>query len=145
MKINIVILFSICCMIFLVGCKKRNQDNLIPNVSVNETVYLSNPSSFNLQVQGGWIYHSGGYRGLIVYRRYYNFGVNDFVTYDLACPLHFADNCGKLEVVDDIYLSCPCSDHKYLLFDGLPLDESSEVLRQYNTQFDGGNIIQISN
>ena len=90
------------------GCKKQTQESLIPNVTVNEIVYLSNPSSFNLQVQGGWVYNQGGYKGLVVYRKYFAQQYNDFTGYERACPLHYADNCGTMEVVDDIYLECPC-------------------------------------
>ena len=132
-------------LVALVGCKKQSNTNNIPNVAVNEFVYLNNPSSFNLQVQGGWVYNNGGYAGLIVYRRYFNQQYDDFAAYDLACPVHFQQSCGTLKVVSDIYLECPCSGHQYLLFDGLPLAGDSPQLRFYNTQFDGFNIIHISN
>ena len=128
-----------------VSCKKRTEEPLIPNVTVNEIVYLSNPSSFNLQVQGGWVYNTGGYRGLVVYRKYFAQQYNDFTGYERACPLHFADDCGQMTVVDDIYLECPCTGHQYLLFDGQPLDGSQFPIRFYNTQFDGLDIIRITN
>ncbi len=139
------ILTLILLLVAYTGCKKNSNSSLIPNVAVNEFIYLNNPSSFNLQVQGGWIYNQGGYKGLVVYRRYFNFQSDDFVGYERACPLHFADACGTLKVVNDIYLECPCTGHQYLMFDGLPIDASSEQLRFYNTQFDGNNVIQIVN
>ena len=136
-------------LIFLVvassSCKKQTNESLIPNIAVNEYVYLKNPSSFNLQAQGGWIYNNGGYAGLVVYRRYFAQQYNDFIAYDRACPLHFDQACGTLKVVDDIYLDCPCTGHQYLLFDSQPLDGNSPQLRFYNTQFDGTNVIYISN
>ena len=128
-----------------VGCNKQTDTNPIPNVAVNEFVYLNNPSSFNLQVQGGWVYNIGGYAGLVVYRRYFTQQYNDFMAYDRACPLHYAQSCGTLKVVDDIYLECPCDGHQFLLFDGQPLDGKSPQLKYYNTYFDGINVIQISN
>lgn len=128
------------------SCKKQAQESLIPNVTVNELVYLSNPSSFNLQVQGGWIYNQGGYRGLVVYRRYFTQQYNDFIAYERACPEHFADDCGRMKIVDDIFLECPCTGHQYLLFDGQPMDGSAYPIRFYNTQFDAqSGIISITN
>jgi hypothetical protein len=141
------VLTLIIILVASVGCKNHNQ-NSIPNVSVQELVYLNTPEGFNLQVQGGWIYHNGGYlgaNGLVVYRRYFNFQADDFVAYDRACPLDWQEGCGKLKVVTDIYLECECSGHKYLIFDGTPLDGNSPILRTYNTQFDGQNIIYIVN
>ena len=129
----------------MAGCNKQRVNDLIPNVAVNEFVYLNNPSSFNLQVQGGWIYHTGGFAGLVVYRRYFTQQNNDFVAYERACPLHFAQSCGTLKVVDDIFLECPCDGHQFLMFDGQPIDGNSPQLRFYNTFFDGSNVIQISN
>jgi nitrite reductase/ring-hydroxylating ferredoxin subunit len=82
---------------------------------------------------------------LVVYRRYFNFQFDDFITYDRACPLHWEDDCGTLEVVDDIYLECPCTGHQYILFDGSPVAGDSPPLRTYNTDFDGQNVIRITN
>jgi nitrite reductase/ring-hydroxylating ferredoxin subunit len=129
----------------LVACKRQNQQNNIPNVAVQEFVYLNTPQGFNLTVQGGWIYNPGGVKGLVVYRRYFNFQFDDFITYDRACPLHWEDDCGTLEVVDDIYLECPCTGHQYILFDGSPVAGDSPPLRTYNTDFDGQNVIRITN
>lgn len=145
MKHQSFLLTLILLVVASLSCKKAQNDNPIPYVIVNEFVYLNNPSSFNLQVQGGWIYNYGGYAGLVVYRRYFVQQYNDFIAYDRACPLHFEQSCGTLKVVDDIFLECPCDGHQYLLFDAQPLDGNSPQLRFYNTQFDGTNQIYISN
>lgn len=146
MKIHSYILTTVLVVVASMGCKKQTQETLIPNVAVNEVVYLSNPSSFNLQVQGGWVYNTGGYRGLVVYRKYFAQQFDDFIAYERACPQHFADGCGQMTVVDDIYLECPCTGHQFLLFDGQPLDGGPYPIRFYNTQFDAqSGIIRITN
>jgi nitrite reductase/ring-hydroxylating ferredoxin subunit len=132
-------------MVASTACKKQQNMNTIPNVAVQEFVYLNTPEGFNLQVQGGWTYYGGGYKGLVVYRRYFNFQFDDFIAYDRACPLHWQDECGILKVVDNIYLECSCTGHQYLLFDGMPTAGDSPALRFYNTQFDGQNTILITN
>lgn len=118
----------------------------LPQISFNQTIYLSNPSSYNLQFVGGWILHEGGLKGIVVYRKKFDQLYDDFVSYERACPQHYPDQCGQLIVVDDIYLQCSCDNtHQYLLIDGQPLDGSQYAIRTYNTQFDGNNLIQVSN
>ncbi|MDZ7848026.1 MAG: hypothetical protein U5L96_15445 [Owenweeksia sp.] len=50
------------------GCRKKRQESL-PDVPSSDTSDLNNPSNNSLQHPGGWVYYSGGYDGLIVYRR----------------------------------------------------------------------------
>lgn len=118
---------------------------MIPNVFVQEFIYLSNPSSFNLNTPGGWIYHQGGYSGLVIYRRTFNNAFDEFIAWDRACPLHFNDPCGTMSVVDNLYLECSCDKQRFLLFDGMPLDGKAPQLKFYNTQFDGVNVIRVTN
>ena len=139
------ILTIIVALVASTGCRKQNNVTNIPNVAVQEFVYLNTPEGFNLQVQGGWIYHAGGYAGLVVYRRYFNFQYDDFIAYERACPLHWQDDCGKLKVVDNLYLECECTGHQYLLYDGSAIAGDSPNLRFYDTQFDGQNVILITN
>jgi len=133
-------------LLFMVasGCRKSN-NNAFPNVRVEEYVYLSNPSNFDLTAPGGWIYHTGGYRGLIVYRRYVNGNQTDFGAYDRACPEHYADGCSKLDVDEDgTYAVCGCNGEKYLLLDGSPTGGGQYPLMEYPTNFDG-QVLYISN
>ena len=145
LKQTALILTLFMLMVASSGCRKQNNITNIPNIAVQEFVYLNTPQGFNLQVQGGWIYHQGGYKGLVVYRRYFNFQFDDFVTYERACPLHWQDECGILKVVDNLYLECECDGHQYLLFDGAPIKGDSPLPRIYDTQFDGQNVILITN
>lgn len=126
------------------GCKK-NKTYYFPNVAVDEYIYINNPSSYNLLSPGGWIYHAGGYKGLIIYRVKQTGGSDDFVAYDRGCPSHYANNCGTLEVTsDDLYAKCGCEDEKYLLLNGAPSDGANLPLQVYRTTFDG-NVIHIYN
>lgn len=127
------------------ACKDNNNIYDIPNVAVNQYIYLSNPSSFDLKVQGGSIYNPGGYKGLVIFRRYYNLDENDFVAYERACPTHYGKDCGSLLVEDHTYLTCECNDEKFLLFDGTPVDHPSQNVKFYKTVFDGFNVIHVSN
>jgi len=146
MKRSITILTILIGIVALTGCKKQNNFYDIPNVAISEYIYLSNPLNFDLQVVGGWVYKTSGYKGLIIYRRYYNQDANDFVAYERACPLHYSESCGVLKVENGTTLICDCDQKEYILFDGSPLqDNPSPSVKFYRTTFDGINTIHVFN
>ncbi len=140
------ILTIVGCLSALTGCKKQNEFYDIPNVAISEFIYLSNPTNFDLQVQGGHVYRQAGYRGLIIYRRYVNGDDNDFVAYERACPIHYSEPCSTMKVVDDLTIVCECDAKEYSLFDGSPyVDNPSPSVKFYRSTFDGINTIHVSN
>lgn len=110
--------------LFFLGCEDTVPQQ-IPNVFVDEYVYLNNPSSQPINFIGGWIYNPGGYKGLVIYRRYNNNDGNDWVAYERACPEHYNRECGQMDVIEDTYLECTCDDTRFLLFDGSLIEGSS--------------------
>jgi nitrite reductase/ring-hydroxylating ferredoxin subunit len=126
------------------ACEKNNQRDF-PFVSFNEIIYLNNPSSIELQSPGGAAFNPGGYRGLIIFRRFANNEVGDFAAYDRACPEHYADDCSSLELSDDrVFAECVCHGEKYLLFDGSPGESATISMLEYRCTFDG-TVIRASN
>lgn len=120
----------------------------IPEEFVDETVYLSDPSSFNLTVIGGQLLlPNSGYGGILLYRRYYDQEFYDFAAYEAACPEHWADNCGTLTSSNgDFYFTCGCNGHQYQLLDGQSTDTSYVLpIKEYKCSYDGGNIVRITN
>lgn len=124
------------------SCKKDTNGDF-PNVSFEEYIYINNPSSIDLQTIGGSIFQNrGGYKGLIIYRRYLNQNSADFAAYDLACPQHYDNDCGVLEESSDPnFVKCSCNGEEYLLFDGSPGTNAERALIPYPTTFDGSIII----
>jgi hypothetical protein len=126
------------------ACKKERQRDF-PFVNIDEYVYLSNPSSFEIQTVGGAIYQQGGYQGLIIYRRFGNGNVDDFAAYDRACPTHYREDCGVLDIDDDrTFAVCRCGGEKYLLFDGSPAEDASTSMVEYRAVFNG-SFIRVTN
>ncbi len=126
------------------GCRKNNQRDF-PVVSFDERLFLNNPSNIELQNPGGAVYHFGGFRGLIVFRRFVNNDVRDFAAYDRACPQHYAEDCSLLELSEDrVFVECPCHGEKYLLFDGSPGQDATISLVEYQCTFDG-SVIRVRN
>lgn len=127
------------------GCRRPDY-GLYPNVFVDEYIIINNPAYFNLTTIGGWVYLDAGFRGIILYRRFFNQDVNDFIAYDRGCPIHFDDDCGFLDVEnDDFTVTCGCDQHQYNVFDGGPIDNTeTPPLFFYRTSFVNG-VIHIRN
>jgi hypothetical protein len=94
----------------IVGCDSTNVNYDIPEPYVDETIYLSDPSSFNLTVIGGQIYlPNAGHGGIMIYRRYYDQAFYDFAAYELACPYDWADAAKDLSSpIFEIIILQPC-------------------------------------
>lgn len=91
------------------------------------------------------MYTAGGYRGLIIFRRYLNNDTYDFGAFDRACPEHYAEDCSQLEISEDrVYAECPCHGEKYLLFDGSPNENAVISMVEYQCTFDGA-VIRVRN
>ena len=135
-------------MLMAIGCNGTSVQYDIPEPLVDETIYLSDPSSFNLTVIGGQlIIPNAGHSGILIYRRYFDQEYYDFAAYELACPYHWNDGCGLLSSsMGDLYLTCGCNDHKYQALDGQSIDTSYTLpVKEFSCQFDSGNIIRITN
>ena len=153
MKMRILLNFSglvviLGLMLMATGCNGTSVQYDIPEHLVDETIYLSAPSSFNLTVIGGQlIIPNAGHSGILIYRRYFDLEYYDFAAYELACPYHWNDGCGLLtSSMGDLYLTCGCNDHKYQALDGQSIDTSYTLpVKEFSCQFDGGNIIRITN
>lgn len=126
------------------GCKK-NKTVYFPNVRFEEYVYLNNPSSFDINSPGGHIFHTGGYRGLIIYRNSLNGTASDFSVFDRACPEHFDEDCSVMDVSEDgLYAVCPCHGEQYFLLDGSPTKGAELPLHPYPVILTG-DVLYISN
>jgi hypothetical protein len=132
----------------LISCNTTTVQYDIPEPFVSETVYLSDPSSFNLTVVGGQLFlANAGHNGILIYRRYFDQEFYDFAAYEVACPVHWTDGCGELLSSNgDLYFTCGCDAHQYQILDGQSVDTSYTLpVKEFNCSFDGVNIIQITN
>lgn len=123
-----------------VACKKEQQG--VPYAYVNLTIYVNDPQNIQLTTIGGWKYFTGGYRGLVVYRK----SQSEFMIYDRACPVH-ADEPDAIVEVDssNILLKDNKCSSQFLLSDGSTIGGPAIVpLQRYNYIFDG-NALRIQN
>jgi hypothetical protein len=55
-------------LLMINSCTKNTQQQAVPYVSVNFTIYLNLPLYNKLNTPGNWIYVTGGSKGIIIYR-----------------------------------------------------------------------------
>ena len=126
-------------LIMVASSCNKSRPNDFPDVAFETYIYLNNPSNSALLQPGGWIFHDGGYKGLIVYRRQVTGGPEDFGVYDRACPVHYAEACGRLSISDDdLFAECSCGGETYLLYDGSPIESSDVGLYPYPGSVNAG-------
>jgi len=126
---NSLILLAL--LIVTSGCRDRNT-NRIPDVQVNIAINIYQPDFFNLTVPSGWVYITGGSRGIIVYRK----STNEFVALERHSPYQPEDNCAVMVDEDNVLVSDPCSDSQWLITDGTIVQgPSAFALETYNTTF----------
>ena len=127
--------------IISVSCKKDTTTK-VPNIAVNISIPIGSYVYRNLTTIGGWVYVTGGYKGIIIYRK----DNETFMSYDRACPYHPTDNCSLIKVESSGLIAVDsCCGSRYYLSDGSVLKGPATVpLKSYYTTFDG-NYITIAN
>jgi hypothetical protein len=141
MKLRFILFFIL--LIGVYACKK-NKMHPVPSIPFDVTIDINLPSYNALIGVGGWTYVNGGSRGIIVYRR----SLDEFVAFDrhspedpdAVCPLSlYPDTNNFLQLLDS------CSGARFSLYDGAPVSGSEYGLRQYQTVYNGTNLVRIYN
>jgi len=112
-------------------CRDRNT-GLVPSVPVNVTINVLSPEFFDLSVPGGWVYITGGSRGIIVYRK----TQDEFIAIERHSSYQPEDNCAVVVMDDGVILDDPCSDSQWLIMDATIVNgPASMPLRTYETSY----------
>ncbi len=124
----------------LSGCRERNIDR-VPDVPVNIAINVLQPDFFNLSVPSGWVYITGGSRGIIVYRK----SPDEFIALERHSPYLPQDNCAVTVNEDNVIVSDPCSGSQWLISDGSIIEGPTAFpLKTYRTTFENP-ILYITN
>ena len=119
------------------SCKKdkKNQNNPVPNVAVSIDIYPNDPQfASTIGVPGGWVYVTGGNKGIIIYRK----SNTDFVAIERTCT--YDPNTNSLVKVqsDNTTIKDTVCGSKFHIFDGGVLGgPASQGLKVYGTTYDG--------
>lgn len=142
-KFRLFISFALLIGMFFIAisCKKKN-NSVIPYVYVNLYIYPSEPLYNKLNAVGGWVYVSGGSRGIVVYRR----SNDEFVAYDRHCTYQPDNSCGTVNVNSSQIMAVDsCCGSQFVLTDGSVAKAPATIsLKAYQTSFDG-NALHIFN
>lgn len=119
---------------FFSNCSNNTPNTVIPNVYVEVLLNINEPSSFDLQPIGGWLYYNGGSNGLIIYRA----GSTDFKCFDRHSTYKVDDYCQVSVDSSGFKLVDTCSGSEFSIFDGSVIKAPANIpLKQYPTSFDG--------
>ena len=129
-------------LFFLSGCSKESERNDIPDVAVNFSLNPNSTEYIELNGVNGWVYLTGGYKGILIYRK----SLNEFMAYERACPFDWEVTGARIEVESSgLTVECPICHSKYIMIDGTPYEGPTHfILKQYMTNYDG-NLLYISN
>ena len=133
------IFFSLALIFSAVSCGEENSRDNIPYVYVNFVIY---PNTLDFIPDGGYVYSSGGYKGIIIYRLF----SSEFRAYERACPFDPLEEDARVVVEPSgiIAIDSVCGS-RFLLTDGSPIQGPATIgLKQYRTRYDGYTL-QISN
>jgi hypothetical protein len=125
-KFFVVILFGL-----LISACRDNPDR-VPNVPVDITINVNEPAWFNIQAVTGWVYITGGSRGIIIYRKSFD----EFVALERHVPYNVQDGCAAVVTSDNVIVEDPCSGSQWIITDGsLIQGPASFNLTTYETIF----------
>ena len=132
--LTVPVLILLSALMLVTSCRPEEQGG-VPYTQVDIQFNVNNPAYVDLQVPGGWIYITGGSRGIVVYRN----TMEDFTAMDRHCPYRPEDDCQVH--VDDTQVTARdtvCCGSAFLIIDGSVTQGPAGIgLQQYNTLFNG--------
>lgn len=127
-----IIFLTIAFLLF--SCKKENQQT-IPDVAVSFRIDPTSALYSDLNPIGGWVYVTGGYRGILLY----HLSQDEFLAFDRACPYDYEKPAAQVEIESSgITLIDSCCLSRFIILDGSPFaGPARNSLKQYRTSYDG--------
>jgi len=139
MKKNILLaplLLLLLSFVLLPSCRDED-DQRIPYTYVDFSIALNSYEFRDLNVVGGWVYVTGGYRGIILYH-----GSEGYIAYERACPYDFEKEGAVVEVDETgLFAVDPLCGSEFYLIDGYGAVRKGPAVRPlktYRTSVDNG-------
>lgn len=133
----LILLPLIAILVLMPQCRKN--DEPVPYVYVNFYINLASPQFTALTSVGGYVYVTGGYKGIVVYRH----SNDEFCAWDRACPYKPTTDCEHIEVEPNgITATDTCCGSRFLLMDGSVVNGPATVsLTRYKTIYNGTTVL----
>lgn len=127
---------------FFLSCKK-DEENEIPNVLVNFTVYITDPQFSALNAVGGYVYVSGGVKGIVIYRH----TLDEFFAMERNCPYQPANGAQVSVDSTGLFLQDTGCGSKFYMTDGgsVANGPATRPLKRYNATYDGTSAVHVYN
>ena len=139
---KVIIFISLLLFIPVINCKK-DKNTQVPYVYVDIYINLDLPSYVGLNSPGGYMYLTGGSRGIILYR----FTMEDFLAYDRHCTYDIENENGRVSIDSTgLLLYCVDCGSQFQILDGSVYKEpATRPLKQYRVSYDGVSNLHIYN
>ena len=138
MKLIPVIFLTFTVIPLLSGCQNTLERDDIPRVYVHKEINLNSYDYRALNNFGGYVYISGGVRGIIIFRK----STNQYLAFERDCPYQPQDSCALVSVdPSTLYMIDTCCSSEFD-FDGNPIAGPAKFpLLQYNTYLNQNYLI----
>lgn len=138
------IIYLILLIALSVSCKKDESNDEIPNVHVDFTMNLNLPEYFPLTAPGGWMYVTGGVKGIVIYR----LTLNDFFAIERNCSYQPANgNRVSVDTTNTAFLRDDACGSKFNMINGGSVENgpATRPLKRYNATYDGSSMLHVYN
>ena len=137
MKSFFKLIIALVVIVYAVSCKKQSNNN-VPLVTVDIYLYANSPSFINLSAVGGYVYITGGVRGILLYRK----SSTEIMAYDRNCTYQSSTPCATVSVdATRIIATDTCCHSKFSIYDGsVTQGPAAAPLKAYQTTFDGNQL-----
>jgi hypothetical protein len=133
--------------LMLLGCTGVLPPN-IPNVPVDQTIFIFDAQYAALQGVGGYAELPGGSRGILVFR----VSIDRFNAYEMHCPYESSGTCGRVRpddtglfLVDDDCGGDGCGSRFNIIDGSVVSGPSFYPLVQYQVVLSGQGILRVFN
>ncbi|PLW94335.1 MAG: hypothetical protein C0592_02985 [Marinilabiliales bacterium] len=125
---------AIIILIFFVSACKKDEHKM-PYVPVDIYIDVNSAIYNDINAVGGYMYLTGGYKGIIIYRAAYD----QFVAIERACPYHPTTDCERLVVEPSgLTIADSTCGSRFLILDGSIVNgPSTKPALVYSTYYDG--------
>jgi nitrite reductase/ring-hydroxylating ferredoxin subunit len=138
-------LFFLFAILFTSGCREDDDDERVPRIATDIQLNLNLPEYQVLLNPGGWIYLTGGSRGIIVYR----VNNDEFSAFDRHCTYRVPEAC-RVSVDEESGITATdtqCCGSQFELITGNVTEGPAQIgLSPFQTQFNPNtNMLRVYN
>ena len=99
----------------IISSCKEDPDDLIPYAHVDFVIDINSTFYNELSAVGGWVYVTGGYKGILIYR----LSMEDFLAFERSCTYKPLDPCERITMESSgLSMIDSCCGSRFLILDG---------------------------